>query len=452
MINAIKNKINQYTFELNKSIQDLSVLVSFSAGIDSTVLSYLMIELRAKYGFSLYLIHFNHNAHKKAKHMEQFCRSFARLNDVKYFSKQFSFQKSCNFESSSRKKRYSELNNKANLLKCDIILTAHHKDDQIETLYMKKIDGADWISKIGIRESLGRIKRPLLEINKAAIRETAKDRSLSWIEDPTNNNVSFRRNYVRNILLPEALKKSPVLIDNLMAEAETCKSRLVSLISNFDNSKKILIRNESKNHISINLTEIIKLEIEELKIFLYWCIRDKHLKYIPKYSRKFWDQFSKYLTSSRSGCKFLIGNIICFIQREKMFLIITSSDVLNRPSLTKISTNNIWYGSTFDIKNTNHFIHSSNKTKIVINNVIFQNGLYTRRWKRGDKIYSATSNSHVLVSDLFINNKLSSFDKLVRPIVVDKQDKIVWIPGIAHSKLAEHYDTNKMKRLEWKLA
>ena len=451
MINAIENKINQYAFELNASIQDISILVSFSAGIDSTVLSSLMVELRAKYGFCLYFIHFNHNAHKKAKHMEQFCRTFAQSNDVKYYSKQLSFQKSCNFESSARKKRYSVLNNKAKRLKCDIILTAHQKDDQIETLYMKKIDGADWISKIGIRESLGRMRRPLLEINKAAIIETAKDRSLSWIEDPTNNDMSFRRNYVRNILLPEAVKKSPVLIDNLLKMAKTCKSRLTSLISHFDNSKKLLIRSESQNHISINLTQIIKLEIEELKLFFYWCIRDKYLNEIPKYSRKFWEEFNKYLRRSRSGSKFLIGDIICFMQREEMVLIITSSDILKRPSVTNISANNRWYGSTFNIKNTNHFSYSHNKTNIVINNDIYKNGLYLRRWKRGDRIYSSTINRHVLVSDLFINNKLSSFDKLVRPIVVDGQDKIVWIPGIAHSKLVQ-YDANKMKRLEWKSA
>ena len=56
-----------------------------SAGIDSTVLSSLMAELRVKYGFSLYLMHFNHGVHEKAKSMEQFCRSFARINNVKYY-------------------------------------------------------------------------------------------------------------------------------------------------------------------------------------------------------------------------------------------------------------------------------------------------------------------------------------------------------------------------------
>ena len=111
MINLIESKINQYACELNRSIQDLSILVSFSGGIDSTVLSSLMVELKLKYGFSLNLFHFNHNTHKKAKHMEQFCRSFARSNDVKYYSKQLSFRKACNFESSARKKRYIELNN-----------------------------------------------------------------------------------------------------------------------------------------------------------------------------------------------------------------------------------------------------------------------------------------------------------------------------------------------------
>ena len=54
---------------------------------------------------------------------------------------------------------------------------------------MKKKDGADWISKIGIRDSIGRIKRPLLQISKTVINKTAKDRALSWIEDPTNNDV-----------------------------------------------------------------------------------------------------------------------------------------------------------------------------------------------------------------------------------------------------------------------
>ena len=169
MIIVVENKLKQYASDLNKSIHDLSIIVSFSSGIDSTVLSSLMVELKNKFGFNLYLLHFNHNVHKKAKLMEQFCKSFALENNVEYYCKKLNFQNLSNFEASARGKRYVELNTMAKWLKCDIILTAHHKDDQIETLYMKKIDGADWISKIGIRDKMGKILRPKIHASKRDI-------------------------------------------------------------------------------------------------------------------------------------------------------------------------------------------------------------------------------------------------------------------------------------------
>ena len=87
-----------------------------------------------------------------------------------------------------------------------------------------------------------------------------------------------------------------------------------------------------------------------------------------------------------------------------------------------------------------------------INNDIFQKGLYLRRWKRGDKICSSTGNNHALISDLYINNKFSGYDKLVQPIVVDGTDKIIWIPGIAHAHLKYKLQDYKMKVLKWQEA
>ena len=78
------------------------------------------------------------------------------------------------------------------------------------------LDQSDWISMIGIRDSIGNIKRPLLDIQKNIIRKTAKDRQLTWIEDPTNNVMSIRRNNIRQILLPEALIRSPKIINKLL--------------------------------------------------------------------------------------------------------------------------------------------------------------------------------------------------------------------------------------------
>ena len=169
MISLVEKKLYEYCNELNIPIQELSILLSFSGGIDSTVLASVLIELRDKYGFKLSLIHFNHNAHKKAQQMDRFCQRFSRENNVDYYSRIFSFKEKINFEACAREKRYSELDNLSNKLEVSIVFTAHHLDDQIETLYMKMLDQSDWISQIGIRDTIGKLKRPLLDLRKKVI-------------------------------------------------------------------------------------------------------------------------------------------------------------------------------------------------------------------------------------------------------------------------------------------
>ena len=71
---------------------------------------------------------------------------------------------------------------------------------------MKQMDGADWISQIGIREKMGILRRPFLDISKEKIKVYAKQNNIAWIEDPTNSNISIRRNKIRNLQLPQALQ------------------------------------------------------------------------------------------------------------------------------------------------------------------------------------------------------------------------------------------------------
>ena len=226
MIQILKNKLINYCNELTIPLQELSILVSFSGGVDSMVLVSLLLELREEYGFSVTLMHFNHNAHVKAEICEKFCRSFTINNNIEYFNRDLFINQKDNFESSSREKRYTELNIIADKIRCNLIFTAHHLDDQIETLYMKFLDNSDWISKIGIREKLGKIRRPLLMVRKKEIKQIAIDKKISWMEDPTNNDLSFRRNLVRKSLLPRAIKLNKKLESQLLGESHNSKVKL----------------------------------------------------------------------------------------------------------------------------------------------------------------------------------------------------------------------------------
>ena len=75
--------------------------------------------------------------------------------------------------------------------------------------------------------------------------------------------------------------------------------------------------------------------------------------------------------------------------------------------------------------------------------------MYLRRWRKGDKILTSTSAHHILLSNLFINNKISKLGKLIQPVVVDKMDNIVWVPGLAHAKLPRYFNCNHRKVVKW---
>jgi tRNA(Ile)-lysidine synthase len=449
MIRILKNKLINYCNELAIPLQELSILLSLSGGVDSMVLASLLLELRKEYGFDLALMHFNHNAHVKAEICEKFCRSFTINNNVKYYNRDLFINQRDNFESSSRGKRYTELNTIADKISSHLIFTAHHLDDQIETLYMKMLDNADWISKIGIREKLGKIRRPLLTVRKKEIKQIAIDKKISWMEDPTNNDLSFRRNLVRKSLLPRAIKLNKKLESQLLGESQNSKVKLNLYLSEFSKKCDDLILQNSKQIITVDINAIKKMDIEKLKIFIYWCSSNYFNINIPIKTRNFWIELSNYLNNSQTGSIYILGPITLILNRGELLLISDYVHFLKEPEKIKLTQNKKWYNSIFTIVNGDNADLSIDKNQCLLAEDLMNDGLYLRRWKNGDKILSSNSTQHILLSNLFINKKISKIGKLMWPVVVNKLDDIVWVPGLAHAKLPDESSFYKRKLIEW---
>ena len=177
------------------SNKSYTILLAISGGVDSVVLLDVLSQIKKRdkllSNISLVFIDYaiNHNSHDRGG----LCSSLANQYKYKIIKKD-----SClgvkNFESNARYERYRYLNQVANNDKIDFILTAHHRDDQIETLLMKYYDNSDWISYIGIREKYNKIIRPMLDTSKENIFSYAKNNNLFWVEDPSNLDINFRRN------------------------------------------------------------------------------------------------------------------------------------------------------------------------------------------------------------------------------------------------------------------
>ena len=141
------------------------ILISISGGIDSTVLLDTVSKINKEYNFKIFLLHVNYNMNPN---------SFKAENHCEYLAEKYKCQieilnvniSNKNFESKARIFRYNQLNRFARKYNLDIILTAHHYDDRIETLYMKKRTNSDWLGYLGIRYRFGKIVRPMLCIPK----------------------------------------------------------------------------------------------------------------------------------------------------------------------------------------------------------------------------------------------------------------------------------------------
>lgn len=204
-----------------------SLVLAFSGGLDSTVLLHQLIAWKKLYPQTmLRVIHVNHQVSVNSNEWALHCISICNKWNITCQTLNIQIQKTNNqgFESEARKERYKALI--INLNKGDILLTAHHLNDQCETilLALKRGSGPLGLASMPIKLDLGNenyLLRPFLFIPKYQLEKYAQIHKLSWIEDESNNNIKFDRNFLRKIL-SIILKRWPYFIKSVSRSAELC--------------------------------------------------------------------------------------------------------------------------------------------------------------------------------------------------------------------------------------
>ena len=425
--NYIEKQILEYEYELNKSLNCISFLVAVSGGLDSIVLLDLLINLRKKYHYTLACAYINYNTSIYSSQAHEYCKKYAIDNNVEYYTKSCKVEQN-NFESRARDFRYTFLNHIARERSYDFIVTAHHFDDQIETIFMKIQDNSDWIGKIGIRQKYGIIRRPLLNITKNIILEYAKEKKIVWHEDPSNKNLQFRRNMVRNNILPNLNTISYKKLIKQISLSSTYNIKLDSLLNKYNHLVKHSLYNSGKLY-RIRKKLIFNLDIIDLKLFIYVLYGEIAKNHLGPKTKGFWLEFRKFIKYSKTGSIFKLERLTFLINRESIEIISNFSNI-KKLKIKKIKNNLQWNHGTFRYTK----LIQEGLNNLSDNNIFFldlgkyKGGIFVRNWQVGDKINFG--NMNILVSDLFINNKISLFSKYLLPIITDQYDKILWIPEI----------------------
>ena len=447
MLNLLNDKLQLYSNECKMELDTTSFLLSFSGGMDSTIMASLLLGMRDRYNFKLGFAHINHHAHTKSKHVEQFCVRYAHDNNVLFHLHELFIDTQRNFEACAREKRYAILQEIAEKYKYHFILTAHHQDDQLETVYMKKMDGGDWISQIGIRERLGIVRRPFLEVTKKEIKAYGKQHHIMWVEDPTNINLAIRRNNIRHQLLPKACKVDAGLKESLLNIAKNNLIKLHDTALKFKQKQDTIIKGYRQNYIQICRSELKNYNLEELKLFIYIYIGKLLNVKLTHQTGGLWKEFKNFIKHSKTGSIFQI-NILTFIINRDEILAINHFTNMRTNKKLRLCHNLLWYLGQFKTRDQCAVNELTSKYKFRVPYSLYKAGLYIRTWKHGDRMLAATSQKHVLLSDLYINSKLSKYDKITQPVVVDSNDMILWIPSLLHGKI--NFDKkDKVRIINW---
>ena len=161
-------------------LESSHIVLALSGGLDSVCLAQLLAELRKSQKFGLSLAHVNHHLRADSDVDEAFCTALAaRLQlplSVTHLDPRSRGQASV--EAWARDQRYAALEKVADQLGADWIATAHHADDQVETVLMRLQQGSSLLTLAGIRPVNGRVIRPLLELSRAQIAKWAAERRL----------------------------------------------------------------------------------------------------------------------------------------------------------------------------------------------------------------------------------------------------------------------------------
>lgn len=201
-------KIESFFEKYNISIEGKKICVCFSGGADSVALLEAMCDINRKLPFFLCAVHVNHHIRgAEAESDEQFCKAFCEKRNVPFYSfgvyaVEEAEKTGCSLEAAARKLRYEAFEMLKERENIDYFLTAHHGNDWAETVVFNMVRGCSVSGLCGIPHVRDFYLRPLIYCSKEEILEYVTREGSAYVEDSTNSDEAYTRNYIRRSLLP----------------------------------------------------------------------------------------------------------------------------------------------------------------------------------------------------------------------------------------------------------
>lgn len=272
--------------------------VGFSGGADSSALLHALHKSRDELQAPIHAVHFHHGLNPGADDWQHHCQKFCQERDIGFTSDKLEIKRTnrASIEEESRNRRYLAIGEM--LRNGDIYLTAHHADDQAETVFLNLMRGSGVEGLAGIPQlrKLGKgwVARPLLYTRRSELENYLIRHGIDWLEDPSNKDPSFDRNFLRNFLFPQLETRWPGVVRRLTRSARTARISATALAELIDIHCAQLLHNRHR----MPLRPFLQLEPPMRALVLRQWLRRQEIPALPEVRL---NEFIKQIAGSTSS-------------------------------------------------------------------------------------------------------------------------------------------------------
>ena len=438
-------RFQQYINRCNLIAKVDRLILALSGGIDSMVLADLLLKMKVDF----VVAHCNfHLRGKESDGDERFVRDFCEKRDIQCFVKcfdteQYAAEKGISIEMAARELRYAWFEELRQQLGYDKIAVAHHADDQAETFFINLLRGAGLRGLKGMQPQNGVIIRPLLWASREQIRQYAVESQIVWREDYTNAESVYLRNKIRNQLLPffdelqpkarQGLYKS---LEHLSAENELyralLKEKLAQIVEQDGDVQRFpysafldcfVPRNDAKRMQENKVPEPVEGPAYSFQLLFEWL---RQYGFNTDQCHFIYDAIG-----TGFGNQYFSPTHCVVIGRDDLQLseIKEKTDVEIQIQIGEEEILSPIHLRFSKMEKTADFIinKSSDVAQLDFDKLRFP--LTLRHWRHGDRFCPLGMKGSKLLSDFFVDQKFTEYQKQNVWLLVSAEGDILWVVG-----------------------
>lgn len=431
-----KFKANIVENQLLKDVE--TVIIGLSGGYDSMALALCFLDLARQEEIRLVFAHVNHMVREEAKEDESFVKDFAEKTKTEFCSTKvdmrgLAIKEGLSEEEAGRKLRYEFFYDLASKYPKSIIATGHNLSDQAETVLLNLIRGSGLRGLGAMGFKSGKIVRPILNIDRRDIEAYVDEAGFGHVDDYTNFENDYRRNSLRNQLIPLIKENYNPAFDKVVFSTSQILREDYEIVASYIGEIQEKIVKIEGTDFYMDKDDFENLSQPVKKRLLRKLIQDLKAN-LRGFESSHIEEFIKTSQGPTGSIK-IINSIEMHVEYDKIKLRVSKQKPILKPRILGISNSEFYYGAykiNFEILGPGSLIKSTKTSQYFSLDKLDK--IEVRPRENGDKLRVFGLGGSKKVKDLLIDAKIARDKRDLIPIFTDGND-IIWLGGLRRSSL-----------------